>query len=224
MNSRILQSMSVQSIQNLQEWEHRFKSHLLEHATFDAGHDLEHIQRVVLSARRLAMQENAKLEVVLPAAWLHDCVIVPKDSPLRKQASRLAADAAISHLRADGYPEEPLEAIHHAILTHSFSAGIPPETLEAKIVQDADRLDAIGSIGIARCLMLGGSMGRRLYHPQDPFAAQRDLDDLTYTIDHFFVKLFKLPAQMHTQAAREEAEKRVGVMRQFLEQLGHELA
>ncbi|MFC5598453.1 HD domain-containing protein [Deinococcus cellulosilyticus] len=215
--------MSVQPALNLHAWEERFKSHLLAHASFDAGHDLEHIQRVVLSARRIALQENAELNVVLPAAWLHDCVIVPKDSPLRKQASRLAADAAKVFLESGGYPEQHLDAIHHAILTHSFSAGIPPETLEAKIVQDADRLDALGSIGIARCLMLGGSMGRALYHPQDPFGESRMHDDLTYTIDHFFVKLFKLPSQMHTQAAREEAEKRVGVMRQFLEQLGREV-
>lgn len=215
----ILQGMP----QDLRVWEERFKACLFEHAQFDAGHDLQHIQRVVLSAKKLAMQENADLQVVVPAAWLHDCVIVPKDSPLRKQASKLAADQAIEHLSQMGYPAECFPAIHHAIHAHSFSAGIPPETLEAQIVQDADRLDALGAIGMARCLMLGGSMGRALYHPEDPFGLHREHDDLTYTIDHFYLKLFKLPGQMHTQAAREEGERRVVVMRGFLEQLGREV-
>ncbi|WP_189004728.1 HD domain-containing protein [Deinococcus roseus] len=215
--------MSSQPTFSLSEWEHRFQNHLQEHASFDAGHDLEHIRRVVLSARRIALQEQAVLEVVVPAAWLHDCVVVPKDSPQRKQASKLAADAAVAYLLEVGYPEQHLQAIHHAIHAHSFSAGVVPETLEARIVQDADRLDAVGSIGIARCLMLGGSMGRALYHAEDPFGEEREFDDLTYTIDHFFVKLFKLPGQMHTMSAREEGEKRIGVMRQFLEQLRSEV-
>ncbi|KPV47878.1 hypothetical protein SE17_41085, partial [Kouleothrix aurantiaca] len=111
----------------------------------DAAHDLAHIRRVVGTATALAAAENADLWIVVPAAWLHDCVIVPKNSPDRARASGMAADAATEFLRGAGYPPEFLPGIHHAIEAHSFSARIAPRTPEARVVQDADRLDAIGA-------------------------------------------------------------------------------
>lgn len=192
-------------------------------AQHDAAHDLEHIRRVVTTARRLALAEGAELAVVLPAAWLHDCVVVPKDSPLRSQASRLAAEAATTFLRSVDYPTERLAAIAHAIEAHSFSAQIVPQTREAQVVQDADRLDALGAIGLARCLMLGGAMGRRLYDPDDPFAEQRVFDDGVNTVDHFYVKLLRLADTMTTESGRVEARQRTRFLEQFLEQLRHEI-
>src|SRR5690349_2842394 len=94
----------------------------------DAAHDLAHVQRVVANAATLAAAEGADPAIVLPAAWLHDCVHVAKDSPLRAQASTLAADAAVAFLRANGYRAADLGAIHHAIAAHSFSANIAPHT------------------------------------------------------------------------------------------------
>nr|MCU0650475.1 HD domain-containing protein [Gemmatimonadaceae bacterium] len=121
----------------------------------DAAHDHCHVWRVVATAERLAAIEGARLDVVRPAAWLHDCVVVPKDAPHRARASRLAADEAVRLLAAWGFGALPLDEIAHAIAAHSFSAGIAPRTLEARVVQDADRLDALGAIGLARCLALG---------------------------------------------------------------------
>lgn len=195
----------------------------LQQGAYDAAHDLEHIRRVVANARALADAEAADLAVVLPAAWLHDCVAVPKDSPLRSRASALAADAAIDFLTQIGYPAQHFAAIHHAITAHSFSAGIAPQTLEARVVQDADRLDALGAIGVARCLMLSGATGRRLYAPEAPFPTQRPPDDSLNTIDHFYAKLLQLAARMQTPAGRDEAERRTMFMRQFLTQLGAEI-
>jgi uncharacterized protein len=192
-------------------------------AQHDAAHDLEHIRRVVTTARRLALAEGAELAVVLPTAWLHDCVVVPKDSPLRSQASRLAAEAATTFLRSVDYPAEHVAAIAHAIEAHSFSAQIVPQTREAQVVQDADRLDALGAIGLARCLMLGGALGRRLYDPDDPFAEQRVLDDVVNTVDHFYVKLLRLADTMTTESGRAEARQRTHFLEQFLEQLRHEI-
>ena len=189
----------------------------------DAAHDLAHIQRVVASAQALAVAERADLAIVLPAAWLHDCVIVPKDSPQRSRASALAADSAIAFLQANDYPLADWDAIHHAIAAHSFTANIAPRSAEARVVQDADRLDALGAIGIARCLMLGGAAGRRLYDPAAPFPLQRPPDDLANTIDHFYTKLLGLAATMTTAAGRAEAERRTTFMRQFLGQLGAEI-
>ncbi|WP_343390237.1 HD domain-containing protein [Candidatus Amarobacter glycogenicus] len=123
----------------------------------DVAHDAAHVRRVVAGAVRLAEIEGAEMAVVFPAAWLHDCVIVLKDSALRSQASRLAAETAVTFLRAQQYPPQYLEAIAHAIAAHSFSAGIAPQTIEAKVVQDADRLDALGAVGMARTFMVGGA-------------------------------------------------------------------
>ena len=161
--------------------------------------------------------------VVLPAAWLHDCVVVAKDSPLRSQASRLAADRATIFLVAIGYEREFVSEIQHSIRAHSFSAKVAPETLEARVVQDADRLEAIGAIGLARCLMTGGSMGTQLVFADEPFPANRTADDAVSSIDHLFVKLLRLPSLLQTATGRSMAEKRVAFLKNFLRQLAEEL-
>src|SRR5690606_18530859 len=97
----------------------------------DPSHDILHIRRVVRMAAALAEGEGADMAIVEPAAWFHDCVQVAKNDPRRGEASRLSADHAVAWLRQEGYPVRHLDAIHHAIAAHSFSAGIPPETAEA---------------------------------------------------------------------------------------------
>ena len=188
----------------------------------DVAHDLEHVRRVVRNAQALAAAEGARLEVVRPAAWLHDCMTVPKDSPQRAQASRLAAEQAVRWLRSWGCPEALLPEIAHAIEAHSFSAGITPRTIEAKVVQDADRLEAVGAVGLARCLMLGGALGRPLYAPKDPFCASRQPDDRVSAVDHFYTKLLKLEDTMQTESGQREARRRTGFLREFLNQLRRE--
>lgn len=190
----------------------------------DPAHDMAHIERVVANARRLGAAERADMAIVLPAAWLHDCVVLPKDSPQRSHASRLAAERAGAFLRDAGYPADHIPAIEHAIAAHSFSAAIPPQTLEAKVVQDADRLDALGAIGIARTLLLGGAMGKPLYDLDEPLPHVRVPDDRRNVIDHFYVKLLKLGDALHTAAARREGERRTHLMRLYLDELGRELA
>ncbi|SHI01878.1 HD domain-containing protein [Ferrimonas marina] len=204
------------------QWQQRCR-HWAEAAGEDGAHDLAHIERVVTLAQQLALEEGADLDVVLPAAWLHDVVLIDKRDPRRSQASVLAADKAIELLRQHGYPTELLPAIHHAIASHSWSAGIPPETLEARVVQDADRLDALGAIGLARCLMLGGQFGNRLYHSADPFADNRELDDSRFCLDHFSVKLQHLAPQMSTPAGRAEGQRRWDYMQHFIDTLRAEL-
>ncbi|MDA0245393.1 MAG: HD domain-containing protein [Chloroflexi bacterium] len=206
-------------------WETHFATFMeTQLATADAAHDMAHIRRVVATAKRLAAEEAADLAVVVPSAWLHDCIAVPKDSPERARASTLAAEAAVAYLVHIGYPEEHHEAIAHAISAHSFSAGIPPRTREAQVVQDADRLDSLGAIGLARCLLTGVSMGTAVYHPTDPFGESgRALDDKAYSVDHFYVKLLKLAGSMQTASGRAEAARRTAYLEGFLEQLRWEL-
>ncbi len=185
----------------------------------DSGHDMAHIRRVVTAAKKIGKEERADAEVVVPAAWLHDCVIISKDDPRRKEASKLAAERAKELLAEEGYSGKKLYEIGHAIEAHSFSAGIPPETIEAKVVQDADRLDAIGAIGIARCYAIGGQMGASIHHPEEPFPQNRPPDDRKWITDHFFTKLLKLENQFQTEAGRREAKQRTKFMQQFLDQL-----
>lgn len=189
----------------------------------DPAHDLSHVARVVKTARALCALEGAKIDIVLPAAYLHDCFTFPKNHPDRAKSSLMAADKATEFLNSIGYPEQYLAEIHHAICAHSYSANIAPTTLEAQIVQDADRLDALGAVGIARCLQVSASFGSSLYHVDDPFCHQRELDDKRYTVDHFYNKLFKLEAMMNTPAAKQEAKKRTDYMKGFLAQLQGEI-
>jgi uncharacterized protein len=209
---------------DLDGWRHIFAEKARElYPSTDPSHDFLHIRRVAHMAERLAAEEGADLNIVVPAAYFHDFVNVPKNDPRRAQASRLSAAAAAEYLGSAGYPAEYLSAISHAIAAHSFSAGIPCETLEAKVVQDADRLDGLGAVGIARCFTVSGLLGRPYYHAEDMLAERRPLDDGTYAVDHFFVKLFKTAEMLQTAAARAEGTRRVAYMKAYLTQLQGEI-
>ncbi len=185
----------------------------------DPAHDLLHFKRVVGLARRFCEQEKAQAEIVIPAAWLHDLVIVPKNSPLRSQASKLSAERALEFLTSIEYPKIYFTDIAHAIEGHSFSANIEVKTLEAKIVQDADRLDGLGAIGIARCFATAGLLKRPFYNPDDPFCETRTPDDAHFTLDHFFTKLFKTAETLKTKSGLEEGQRRVDTMKAYLSTL-----
>ena len=189
----------------------------------DLAHDINHVLRVVKTAKLLCLQEGGIAEVVVPAAYLHDCFSYDKDHPARAASSKIAADKAVNFLAGINYPEHYLSAIYHAIVAHSYSARITPETLEAKIVQDADRLDALGAIGIARCVQVSAALGSPLYSIDDPFCASRSPDDGAYTIDHFYKKLFQLADLMHTASAKLQAQARTRYMQQYLTQLESEI-
>jgi uncharacterized protein len=183
----------------------------------DGSHDRSHLLRVWRNATSIAGQEPGCDRTVLTAAViLHDCVAVEKNSPQRSMASRLAATRARTLLAEMGWDAARIEAAAHAIEAHSFSAGIAAETVEARIVQDADRLDAIGAIGIARCFYVAGRMGSGLYNPEDPQAVHRDLDDRHFALDHFGAKLFKVAGKFQTKAGQALAEARTRTMRDFV--------
>ncbi|HHX8565943.1 HD domain-containing protein [Vibrio sp. RM-44-3] len=207
----------------LSQIESQFLEFMQQEMQVDAAHDISHVQRVVNTAKKLAMEEGADLSIVLPAAYLHDCFTYPKDHPNRKQSSIIAAKKAVAFLESIDYPQQYHDAIAHAIEAHSFSANIRPNTLEAKVVQDADRLDALGAIGITRCIQVSTEFDAQLYDDKDIFAQQRELDDKQFTLDHFQTKLFKIAETMNTESARREAQKRKTFMQTYLEQLHDEV-
>jgi uncharacterized protein len=189
----------------------------------DPAHDVMHIERVVANARHLAAIEGARLEIVVPAAWLHDCVTFPKDSPQRAQASRLAAAEATRLLSEWGCEPDWLPGIAHAVEAHSFSARIEPRTIEAKVVQDADRLEALGAVGLARTLMGGGFRRMPLYKREDPFCESGAPDEGRAVIDHCYTKLLHLAGTMQSAAGRREAEVRTVFIKRFLDELRREI-
>lgn len=120
--------------------------------------------------------------------------------------------------------EKKIEKVADAIRTHSYSKRLVPQTLEGKILQDADRLDAIGAIGLARTFSVGGSENRSLYNPTDAFCeTERQLDDTQWTLDHIKKKLMILKNSMHTKTAKKIAEERTEFMELFLNQLRKEI-
>ncbi|MET0846141.1 MAG: HD domain-containing protein [Pseudomonas sp.] len=200
---------------------------LLPHAlepSEDGAHDLSHLQRVWHNVRTLQAEEGGDLEVLLAAVLLHDCVAVEKNSPLRSQTSRLAAEKASAVLANMNWPGTKISAVAHAIEAHSFSANITPTSLEAKIMQDADRLDSLGMLGVARTFYIAGRMGSALYDPQDPEAQSRDYDDKRFCLDHFQTKLLHLADGFQTisgqRLARIRHERLKGFMELFKEEIG----
>ena len=189
----------------------------------DPAHDFEHIMRVYNNARRLAKMEGISPRLVLAAALLHDIVSYPKSDPRSKNSSVRSATKAKQILGKYNYTREEIRIISDAIRDHSFSRGTVPETIVGKILQDADRLDAVGAIGIARTFSVGGAEKRPFYNIQDPFCKTRSPEDTKWTLDHFYKKLLLLEKKMNTDSAKLEARKRVKIMRQFLDVLREEI-
>jgi len=189
----------------------------------EGAHDDSHLARVWRNAQALLDQHpEADALVVMAACYLHDLVNLPKDDPERAQASARSAQLARHQLAWMGFPPERLDAVAHAIVAHSFSANIPAESLEARIVQDADRLDGLGAVGLARMFYIAGRMGSALAHPSDPLGSGRDFDDRRYALDHIMVKLAKLPEMMQTRGGRALAEERLARLLAFREEFAAE--
>lgn len=189
----------------------------------DGSHDLSHIHRVWKNVCRIQAVDGGDLKVLLAATILHDCVEVEKDSPLRSQASTLSSQKAASILDSMSWTTSEIELAAGAIKSHSFSAGIEPETLEAKILQDADRLDAIGMVGVARCFYVSGRLGRALYDFENPTAAGREFDDKTFAIEHFHTKLLKLNSGFRTGEGSRLAQQRHARLESFLTEFMDEI-
>lgn len=196
----------------------------IDDSSGDGSHDWSHLVRVWKLVKQISAHETAvDLEMLAIATLLHDCVQIEKSDPRRALASQLSADKARDVLKAIGWDTARIEATAHVIEAHSFSANIAPRSLEARILRDADRLDAIGAIGIARTFYVAGRMGSRLYDFDDPLARERRPDDTTFALDHFDVKLLKLADGMSTEGAQRIAQKRAAIMRQFVQDLADEI-
>lgn len=183
-----------------------------------SGHDYWHTLRVYKMAVQLAEKEGANLLNVSLAALLHDVDDI-KLSP----ETHAEKGHAVAFLRENGVEESQIQTICHMIDQVSFkgSSTVVPDSIEGKCVQDADRLDAIGAMGVGRAFAFGGNHNRKMYDPQE--APCPNMDEAQYrnrkstTINHFYEKLFLLKSMMNTQTAKEAAEKRDRLMHEFVE-------
>lgn len=189
----------------------------------DPAHDFEHTMRVYKNAEKLAKKENANTKLVLCAALLHDIVSFSKSDKRSKKSSIKSAIKATKILKKYNFSKTEIKSVSDAIREHSFSQNKTPKTLEGKILQDADRLDAIGAIGIARVFAVAGSERRAFYNELDPFCARRKPNDQRWTLDHFYRKLLKLEKLMNTKAAKTEAKRRTKILQIYLAELKKEL-
>jgi uncharacterized protein len=196
---------------------------------YELAHDPSHVARVTQWCIRLAPELGAEPAMAAAAGIVHDLVHVPKDSPRRSAASLLSAAAAREPLEACGYSEAERLLIIEAVRTCSWSAGLPPDNPLGMILQDADRLDALGVIGAFRNIAVAQDMTTRtlhgaFWHPTDPFLeTDRAPDDSRWALDHWRIKLLTLASGMHTEGARREAARRTAHMLQLLDLLGAEL-
>jgi len=190
----------------------------------DSAHDFEHVMRVYKNAKKICEEEKANEKLILSAALLHDIISYPKSDKRSKMSSLESAKKSKQILKKYDFSKEEIAIISDAICDHSFSQNKVPKTLEGKILQDADRLDALGAIGIARVFATGGSLKRPFYNLDDPFCNTRTPDDKIWTVDHFFQKLLKLESLMNTKSGKVEAKRRTMVLKEFLNYLKQELS
>lgn len=191
----------------------------------DAAHDLGHLMRVANNCKHIQKHEGGNPDIILVASYFHDIVSLPKNAPDRHRSSQLAAQKTLTIL-AEHFPEFPARhyaAVEEAIVCHSYSANIKPSSIEAKIVQDADRLDALGAVGLARTFYIAGKLNTKLFNSDDPFAEQRSLNDKEYALDHFYTKLLKLPDTMNTGEGKRIAKKRSQFLLSYIDNLRQEL-
>ena len=189
----------------------------------ESAHDFNHIMRVYKNAQKLCKKEKVNEKLVLSAVLLHDFVSYPKSDKRSKNSSIESAREATTILKNLDFTPKEIQLVSDAIRDHSFSRGKIPKTLEGKILQDADRLDAMGAIGIARVFAVGGSEKRPFYNNEDPFCKTRTPDDKRWTLDHFYQKLLKLESLMNTKSAKIEAQRRTKVLKNFLSEFKREL-
>ena len=188
----------------------------------DPSHDIFHALRVALWTIRLNPKGNVYNAIT--AALLHDFVNIPKDDPRRAFASELSANEARKLLsQLERYSSEDIDDICDAIRDHSFSRGSIPVSELGMALQDADRLEALGVLGVFRNISCGTLMQAKFFCPEDPWGKSRDLNDKRFSVDHYPIKLFKLEETMNTELGKREATIRTNRMKRMLIELGEEI-
>ena len=195
----------------------------------DASHDFEHVLRVLRMAEQIGEAEGADMVILRTAALLHD---VAREDERRNGACHAQLGARHARAILAGHPEQLINAVVEAIATHRYRADAVPQSLEAQILYDADKLDAIGAIGIARAYAIAGVEGQRLWGQVPDGYAERGrtdgradgFDDEHTPVHEFIFKLARLKGTLFTDTAQRIAEERHSYMVGFFDRLKREVA
>ncbi|RJT07564.1 HD domain-containing protein [Halococcus sp. IIIV-5B] len=188
------------------------------------SHDWHHVQRVEQLAETLLTERNDANEQVLRlATLLHDIGRMREDQGKIDDHAVWGAKEADSILCEVGLNSTKIEQVHHCIRSHRYSNDVEPQTVEAELLCDADNLDALGAVGIARCFSFGGELGQALYNPEIPIETDETSSGQTQ-LNHFHKKIFSLPGRMYTEPGRRIAESRESVVKEFVERFKLEAA
>ena len=193
------------------------------YAKNDPAHDFEHIMRVYKNAEKICKTEKSNKKLVLISVLLHDIIKKSETDKRTKSSSSLSASKSIKILKKLKFSDNDISIVSESIRNHSFTKNNISKSIEGRILQDADRLDAIGAIGIARVFSVSGAKNRQFYEPSDPFSKNRKINDKKWALDHFFKKLLLLENMMNTKTGKAEAKKRTKVLRNFLISLKKEI-
>lgn len=196
--------------------------------TTDLAHDALHVMRVYVWCMNLAEEAGASPDLAGACGLVHDLVHIPKNALNRSEGGALSAIAAEPALSQAGYTPSEIDVISDAVGTSSWSKGLTPNGPLGIVLQDADRLDAMGAIGIARTFATAQAMtlGNRdlsLYASHDPLSSKRNANDKKFAVDHFYVKLLQLKERMVLPSAQKEASRRHQTMVNYLQELKKDL-
>jgi uncharacterized protein len=195
------------------------------YAGAESAHDFDHVLRVLALAEQIARAEGADMDIIRAAALLHDIARVTEDTTGRGDHAQMGAERAHDILLTRGWAAAKADAVSHAIAAHRFRGTTLPQTLEAQILFDADKLDSIGAIGIARAYAVSGALNQRLWSEVTPGAsANRDQHNADHTaVAEFAVKLSKVRERMYTTTAKQLAAERHQYMVDFFTRLNQEV-
>ncbi|MFC1617674.1 HD domain-containing protein [Patescibacteria group bacterium] len=188
----------------------------------DPSHDITHSLRVIKNAEMLAKEEKADLEIIIPAAIFHDVINYPRNNPKSKfhaQESALEATRILKNINE--FPKDKISQVDYAIRMHNSKDT--PDTIEAKIIQDADNLEVTGAIVVMRMFTSAGLTGRAFYHIDDPWGKDRNLDGSKWTLDYYLNRLLKVEHEMHTATGGKIAKRRTQFLKNFMKELEIEL-
>jgi len=190
------------------------------YAGSDAAHGFDHVLRVLALAERIGQAEGAEMEIVRAATLLHD---VARAEEERTGACHARMGARRARQILAGHPADKVEAVAQAIASHRFRDDVVPQTLEAQVLYDADKLDAIGAIGVARAYALAGKQGQRLW-AETSAGSLTESQATDYTPVHEFTfKLSRLKDALFTTTARQIAEERHRYLVEFFARLEDEV-
>ncbi|MEF8779394.1 MAG: HD domain-containing protein [Haloferacaceae archaeon] len=186
------------------------------------AHDWFHVQRVRTNAEALVSDHpTADVTIVRLAALLHDIGRAKEEAGEVTDHAEWGAEESEKLLQENGASDKTTEAVAHCVRAHRYSNETAPETIEAKIVSDADNLDALGAVGVARCFAYGGEIGEPIHDPSLPPDEDDSVAGRTQ-FNHIHKKLLDVPNRMYTDAGKDLADERAEYVRRFVEQFKKE--